>query len=172
MTALKTNVISKMQYLELGGTYAVTQQFNLAVGVPLIVDATSNRALPATVAGSPRFVHGTRGIGDIVVGGRYWFMSCDQNPHQNLSVGLGLKAADGQQQRPDMFPNAQGRDVRERPVDQSIQLGDSGYGFVLSFEGFKQFGVMTAFGSGVYMFNPKDQNDTLSPPALLNPVGT
>ena len=30
---------------------------------------------------------------------------------------------------------------------------------------------MTAFASGVYVFNPRAENGTLSPPALLNPAG-
>ena len=32
-------------------------------------------------------------------------------------------------------------------------------------------GLAVVFANGVYLFNPKDQNDTLSAPALLNPVG-
>jgi hypothetical protein len=171
VTALGTQVISKMRYMELSGTYAVTSQWNVAVGVPLILDASSNRALPANVAGSPRYVHSSAGIGDIIVTGRHWFMNCEQNPHQNFSLGVGVKMPTGEGQATDMFPNALGQDVRERPVDQSIQLGDTGWGLSVTFEGFKQFGFVTTFASGVYQFNPKDQNDTLSPPALLNPVG-
>jgi hypothetical protein len=171
VTALGTNVISKMRYLEVNGTYAITTQWNVTASAPLILEASSNRALPATVAGSPRFVHSTSGLGDLTVGGRYWFMNCDANPHQNFSLGVGLKMPTGDSGATDMFPNALGQDVRERPVDQSIQLGDSGWGFGLSLEGFRQFGPISAFASGVYIFNPKDQNGTLSPPALLNPVG-
>ena len=87
VTALGTQVISKMSYLEVNGTYAVTTQWNLSVAVPVIVNASSNRALPSTVAGSPRFVHSSSGIGDVMVGARHWFLNCDSNPHQNFSVG-------------------------------------------------------------------------------------
>jgi hypothetical protein len=171
VTALGTNVISKMRYMELNGTYAVTTQWNLSVSAPLILKASSNRALPSTVAGSPRFVHSSSGLGDVTVGGRYRFMNCDANPHQNFSVGAALKMPTGNSNATAMFPNGAGQDVRERPVDQSIQLGDGGWGFSLSAEGFKQLGRVVAFASGVYVFNPRDQNETLSPPALLNPVG-
>lgn len=171
VTALGTNVISKMRYLEAGATYALTTQWNVSAAVPLILDASSNRALPSTVAGSPRFVHSSSGLGDMTVGVRRWFMNCDANPHQNVSVGLGVKTPTGRSNVTDMFPNAQGLDTRERPVDQSIQLGDGGWGLNVSAEAFRQFGVVAAFASGVYVFNPKDQNETLSPPALLNPAG-
>ena len=171
VTALGTQVISKMSYLEVNGTYAVTTQWNLSVAVPVIVNASSNRALPSTVAGSPRFVHSSSGIGDVMVGARHWFLNCDANPHQNFSVGAAVKMPTGNSDATDRFPNAQGKDVRERPVDQSIQPGDGGWAFALLAEGFRQFGRASAFVSGVYVVNPKDQNDTLSPPALLNPVG-
>jgi hypothetical protein len=171
VTALGTNVISKMRYMEMSGTYALSTQWNVSVAAPIIVKASSNRALPATVAGSPRFVHSTSGLGDMTVGVRRWFMNCDANPHQNFSIGVGLKMPTGNSNASDTFPNALGQDVRDRPVDQSIQLGDGGWGFNVSAEGFKQLGVVAAFASGVYVFNPKDENETLSPPALLNPVG-
>ncbi len=171
VTRLGTQVISKMQYMDVNATYAVSTQLSVVAGAPIIVNASSNRALPATVAGSPRFAHTTRGLGDMTVGGRYWFMDCDSNPAQNFAFGVGVKMPTGNSTATDMFPNGLGQDVRERPVDQSIQLGDSGWGFNVTAEGFKQFGYVSAFASGVYLFNPKDQNDTLSPPALLNPVG-
>ena len=50
----RTNVISKMNYSEMSVAYAPTQQWNVAVGVPVILLASSNRALPATVTTSPQ----------------------------------------------------------------------------------------------------------------------
>jgi hypothetical protein len=171
VTALGTQVISRMRAMELSGTYAVTAQLNVSVGVPLMLRATSNRALPSTRAGSPRFEHGVTGVGDVLIGARYWFLGCEDNPTQNVSIGVALKTPTGESGVTDSFPNALGQDVRVRPVDQSIQLGDGGWGFNLSAEAFKQFGPISAFASGVYLFTPKDQNRTLSPPALLNPLG-
>lgn len=170
VTRLNTMVISKTKAMELSGTYAINQQLNVTAGVPLILRASSNRALPATVAGSPRFEHSTAGIGDTMVTARYWIMNCENNPTQNISFGFGLKMPTGESNATDEFPNALGQDVRLRPVDQSIQLGDGGWGFTANIEAFRQFGYITAFGTMIYLFNPKGQNDTLSPPALLNPV--
>jgi len=171
VTSLKTQVISKMRFLEVGAVYAVNQQFNLTLGVPFIGYASSNRALPATLAGSPRFAHTATGFGDITVGGRYWLMDCDDNPNQNIGIGLSLKIPTGDNGVKDLFPNGAGEDLRVRPVDQSIQPGDGGWGFIASFQWFKGVRDFTLFAHGAYLFNPRGQNETPSAPAFLNPVG-
>ncbi|HWP83886.1 MAG TPA: hypothetical protein VNN17_01740 [Terriglobia bacterium] len=170
VTSLRTNVISKMRYIDFSGTYGLTPQWNLTFDVPFMF-ASSNRALPSNVAGSTRYVQSSTGFGDVLVGARYWFLDCDSNPDRNISLGFGLKTPTGDSEVHDLFPNAQGLDVRERVVDQSIQLGDGGWGFYLASEIFWQIQKFTVFGSGIYVFNPRTQNDTFSPPAMLNPVG-
>jgi hypothetical protein len=47
-------------------------------------------------------------------------------------------------------------------VDQSIQLGDGGWGFVFSTDMFKRVGRATVYGSGVYLVNPRDTNGVLT----------
>ena len=171
VTRLNTQVISKMRFMELGGIYALNRQLNLTVGIPYMIKGSSSRALPATVAGSPRFEHTASGIGDITLGARYWLFGCDDSPDQNIALGLSLKMPTGESKIQDLFPNGAGQDIRYRDVDQSIQPGDDGWGFILSFQAYKALGDFTLFASGAYQFNPKGQNDTLSAPAFLNPVG-
>jgi hypothetical protein len=55
-----------------------------------------------------------------------------------------------------------------RKVDQSIQPGDGGLGFLTELQAFKSFGRVTAFASGSYLFNPKEQNDFLRDPTATN----
>lgn len=57
-------------------------------------------------------------------------------------------------------------------MDQSIQPGDGGFGFVTELQAFKSFGRFTAFASGNYLFNPRQQNDYLRDPSNLNPDPT
>jgi Putative MetA-pathway of phenol degradation len=171
VSRLGTQVISKMRYMELSGVYALTQQWNLEVGIPYVLKASSNRALPSSAAGSPRYTQSTSGLGDLTVGARHWFMDCAANPDRNFALGLGVKAPTGEKNSTDLFPNAAGQDFRERGVDQSILLGDGGWGFNLNAIGFMQFGDYMVFANGVYLFNPSGQNDVLSPPSMLNPAG-
>jgi hypothetical protein len=107
----------------------------------------------------------------MLFGARHWFMDCATYPDRNVSVSFGMKAPTGRSDARDLFPNAQGLDIRERVVDQSIQLGDGGWGFYLSSEGFAQVGSWTLFGSGIYLFNPRTRNNTISPPSMLAPGG-
>jgi hypothetical protein len=44
------------------------------------------------------------------------------------------------------------------PVDQSIQPGDGGFGYIAEIQAFKSFGSVTAYLSGGYLFNPKGTN--------------
>lgn len=170
VTSLGTQVISKMKFMELGAIYAWNERLNLTLGIPYILKGSSNRALPSSVAGSPRFTHTTTGIGDVQVGGRYWLFDCDDSPDQNVSFGLSLKMPTGSSRKQDLFPNGAGTDIRLRDVDQSIQPGDDGWGFSISLEAYKALGNFTLFGSGSYLFNPKGHNNTFSAPAFLNPV--
>ncbi|MBF8269967.1 MAG: hypothetical protein HW411_1278 [Gammaproteobacteria bacterium] len=166
-----TQVISKMKSMDIGLVYAWNQQLNLTLSLPYVLDGSSNRALPAGVVGSPRFEHSASGIGDMTLGSRYWLMSCPDNPDQNIGLGLVVKVPTGDSKAQDLFPDRRGLNIKMRDVDQSIQPGDGGWGFALSLEAFKTVGDFTLFASGAYIFNPKGQNNTLSPPAFLNPVG-
>jgi hypothetical protein len=171
VTQYGTQVISKTNAVDFSGIYAATPQWNLSLTVPLFVLASSNRALPASVSGSPRYIHTATGFGDILIGAHYWLMDCDSHRDQNISLGISLKVPSGDSSATDLFPNALGQDIRTRVVDQSIQPGDGGWGFTLSVDAFKQFGRLTVFGNGVYLFNPRGRNDTISPPSFLNPNG-
>ena len=171
VTALHTQVISSMKFMELGAVYAWSQQLNLTIGIPYFLDATSSRALPATVANSPRFEQSASGIGDMELGARYWLYDCDDSPDQNIGLGLSIKLPTGDSMARDLFPNGAGLTVRNRVVDQSIQPGDGGWGFVISFQGYKAIGDFTLFANAAYLFNPRGQNDTYSAPAFLNPAG-
>lgn len=170
VTALGTQVISNSKMMEFGLVYAWNDRLNLTLGIPYLIDGSSSRALPASVAGSPRFEQSASGIGDVQLGARYWLFDCAESPTQNIGLGFSIKMPTGESDATDQFPNGAGTDIRSRVVDQSIQPGDDGWGFSISFEGFKAVGDFTLFASAAYQFNPKGHNDTFSAPAFLNPV--
>ena len=166
-----TQVISEMYYSELSALYAWSQQLHLTANIPIILDASSNRALPAGVVGSPRFEQSSSGVGDITFGARYWLFNFQETTDKNIGLGFSLKAPTGDSMATDQFPNAAGNNITTRVVDQSIQPGDGGWGFIISFEAFKAIGDFTLFASGSYLFNPDDQNDTYSPRSMLSAAG-
>ena len=71
---------------------------------------------------------------------------------QNVAIGFGMKFPTG---NPGVTNIVNGQ---VRTVDQSIQLGDGGYGFSLDAQAYKGVGFATFFGLGTYLFNPRVNN--------------
>jgi hypothetical protein len=61
------------------------------------------------------------------------------------------------------------RITQRRPVDQSIQPGDGGWGILAEMQAFRNLGRVTAFASANYLSNPREQNDYLRDPTAVNP---
>ena len=154
-----TNVINHVHQPLVGVTYGVTDRFSLSADLPYF---QALRRSPW--AGSrPTFATSAHGISDLVVTGRYWVTNPNKSHTQNLSVGVGLKFPTGNDRAEDDFlvrvaPDGT-RITEVRPVDQSIQPGDGGFGILTEVQGFKGIGRFVAFVSGAYLFNPKEMND-------------
>jgi hypothetical protein len=100
------------------------------------------------------------GIGDISVSGRVWVARPPAESRQNLAIGFGVKFPTGNPGLRDSVITSTGPVTRA--VDQSIQPGDGGYGFSLDLQGFKVMGPVTLYGSGIYLFNPRNINGVLT----------
>lgn len=155
------NVVNRQQILDLGATYAVNRQLNLTLGVPFLVYGSWSIPLPVDPPGT-RQVQSAKGVGDITLTGRYWLLGCENNRRGNLGLGLGVKFPTGNADARDRFPDITGGNAAVKPVDQSVQPGDGGWGAILDFQGFRQVGSATLFASGTYLLNPRDTNDTPS----------
>jgi len=127
------------------------------------------------VSGSrPTFATNASGISDMTLIGRYWVGNPDTRQTSNISVGLGVKAPTGNDRAEDAFldsvdPKTGVRKYTVKPVDQSIQPGDGGWGIVADFTAFKAFGKIVGYASGYYLANPREQNDFLRDPTTVNP---
>src|SRR4029079_6287203 len=66
-----------------------------------------------------------------------------------------IKCPAGKSNVTDTVLAGNGRTVTQ-VVDQSIQLGDGGWGIPLDFQAYKRFGKTTVYASGVYLLNPRD----------------
>ena len=115
------------------------------------------------------------GIGDLRLTGQYWLFDPASHGSGNVQLGLGFKAPTGGDRVEDDHITVEDDGsigfVR-RPVDFSIMPGDGGWGIITSFQAFKSFGRVTAFGSGSYLFSPQEQNDYLRNPTNPNPDPT
>ena len=164
-----TYVVNTQDALDLSGTYALTRRLNLALAVP-IIRASWSIPLPVTSTGE-RNEQNAQGIGDVVLGARYWMYNPDVHRRGNLSLGLGVKAPTGRYDVTDTYPDRTGTNPQAKAVDQSIQPGDGGWGAVFEINGFKTIGRGSYYGSGTYLMNPRDTNGSPSLVVGLSPGG-
>jgi hypothetical protein len=153
-----TNVINHVHQPSIGFSYGVTDRLSVSADLPYF---HAHRRSPVG-GGRPSFVTAASGISDVTVTARYWLGDPKKHSHQNLSVGLGFKLPTGNDRAEDDFllRVVNGARITEvRPVDQSIQPGDGGYGFVPELQAFKVFGRFVTFVSGSYLINPRETND-------------
>jgi len=158
---LGTNVINTQKQTLFDLSHAVTDRFSFSVAVPVVV-ATWGIPRPTTPAPGPRATEHGQGLGDVSAIGRYWVFDPMKHSDRNLSVGLGVKTPTGNQNQYDVYVDNSGVNPTSKPIDQSIQPGDGGWGAQLEVQGFTRIGRAFVFGSANYLLNPKDVNDAPS----------
>jgi len=158
---LGTNVVNTQKQTLFALSHAVNNRVSFAVAVPIVV-ATWGIPRPLTPAPGPRATEHGQGLGDISAIGRYWVFDPVKHSSRNFSVGLGFKAPTGEHNEYDVYADNQGLNPTSKPIDQSIQPGDGGWGALLEVQGFTRVKRTFVFGSINYLLNPRDINDTPS----------
>jgi hypothetical protein len=154
---------------DIGVSRALTERITVSLGVPFVVDsswALRDPAFPFPQERREIAQHG-RGIGDISVTSRMWLFDPDTHESWNVAAGAGLKFPTGNSRYQDRFIDRIDRTEALRYVDQSVQPGDGGWGLMLEGHGFWRVKRLFLFGSGSYLANPQDTNDTPSIIAVL-----
>lgn len=161
----KTYVINTQQALDIGVAYAVNDRLGFSLGIPLL---KASWAVPTPIrpVPGPRAKQEASGLGDVSLTGRYWAFAPESR--HNVSLGLGVKAPTGKYDVTQEYPNIDGTNRAEKAVDQSVQLGDGGWGILFDVQAFRQFSKGTLFASGTYLANPRDTNGT---PSILVGLG-
>ncbi len=140
-----TNVQNAM---DVNATYAVSNRLSLSLDAPFLVTSyTLNRVPPGGTAPVKEGTH-SAGLGDMTLRASYWIRSTYQS-RQNLAFSLGIQAPTG---AADVQDTIYGRTVAE---DVSVQPGDKAWAPAAGVRGFRDFGALTVFGSGVYLFDPR-----------------
>jgi hypothetical protein len=159
---LGTNVVNKQNAITLSAAYQWTPRLSVNVGVPFI-NASWSIPSPITVGAlGPRAQQDGRGLGDITALTRVALFNPQTHHTWNIMVGGGVKLPTGNNDYKDRNPGISGQDNTLRPVDSSVQPGDGGWGVLLDAQGFRSFKRVMAFGSGTYLANPRNTNNTPS----------
>lgn len=162
-----TQVINDAHNFDFGLTYAISSQLSFSVNMPY---ATNDRSslyehYGNSVEANPeqkRFHTYSKGIGDARVSVTYWLFDPMTHPKGSIAVGAGIKAPTGDYNvQGDFYKLDKNRKeyILRRYVDQSIQLGDGGWGYSVEVQGYKSlFKNASAYFNGFYLFSPRELN--------------
>ena len=168
-----TEVINLSHALDLGISYQPNARLSFAVNLPIQYNDRSSlyEHYGNAVSANPdqkRFHTYSKGIGDMRISATYWMLNPYKLPKFNFALGAGIKLPTGNPGVTGDFHklDKEKRDyVVNKPVDQSIQLGDGGVGYSLELQGYGQITKsLTAYFNGYYLFNPKETNNVLRSP--------
>lgn len=167
-----TEVINKTHFFDLGITYGLSDRLSLAVNLPLIFNDRSSLYehygnLPNANPEHKRFHTGSQGIGDLRLSASYWLLRPEKVQRHNLAVGLGVKLPTGNENVQDEFHKRKTSDGADsiivKAVDQSIQLGDGGWGLSFELQGYARlFKNASLYFNGFYLLTPQETNNTVS----------
>ncbi len=159
--------INHSHFVDVSITYAFDDRFGLTLTIPYARHERSSVATDSSGAILRRFSTHNSGLADLRLIGSAWLFDPKDHAQGNLQLGVGLDLPTGDDDARDVFPTydaARGQLVPiMRPVDQSIQLGDGGYGVLLSVYGFRHVTPRLALvAEGTYAVTPEETNGVAS----------
>lgn len=163
-----TEVINKVHSFDISIVHSFKSRYFASMVVPVLFNYRSSlyEHYGNSITANPqrkRFATQSAGIGDMRLSISSWVLNPKKKHKGNFAVGLGLKLPTGNAEALDDFhrrkPNGDDSTFR-KAVDQSIQLGDGGFGFSLEAQGYQHlFKNASLFYSGFYLFNPRNTNN-------------
>lgn len=150
-------------------TYGITDRLYTSVTIPTVINTRSSLYEHGREERNTTF---SRGLADIRVGVGYWLFDLEKHQNGNLALGLGLKLPTGSYNASDIFYNVGPEGSPQvRPVDQSIQPGDGGFGITVDFQFYQKIAErLFAYGGGFYLINPRETNGTRTFRETLSPI--
>lgn len=152
-----TEVINNSHSWDFAINYGITNRFYAGITIPTVIN---NRSSLYEHGRTERESTYSRGIADIRLGVGYWLLNPEKHINGNLALGVGVKLPTGNYSATDIFYNVgPNGESQVRPVDQSIQPGDGGFGFTLDTQFYQKVSTnLHAYFSGFYLFNPRGTN--------------
>lgn len=150
-----SEVINNVNTFDLSIVHYFNNRWSLSLGLPFLANSRSQLS---KYGRNDRFKTHSFGLGDARINLYRWIFKPTALSKGNIQLGLGIKLATGDYKYQDYFPvNSTNKELR--PVDQSIQLGDGGTGFILEINEYYNFTPAAGlYGNMYYLFNPREQN--------------
>jgi len=157
--AENTEVINNTHSLDISATYSLTYRLSFSLVIPVSYTDRSSLYEHLGNNSKQRFHTQSQGLGDIRLSASYWLLDPEKHMDGNISFGLGVKAPTGNYNVEDDFHRSEG--IQRRPVDQSMQLGDGGWGITFEMQAYqKLFNRAYGYVNGFYLVNPRNTNST------------
>lgn len=166
----QTYVVNRQNSVTATVGYQLTPRVSLMAGIPFI---ESSWGIPSPRSGGPeaRANENARGLGDVTTLARVALFNPSTSTRSwNIIVGGGVKFPTGNNEATDIFPDGNGNNNVERYVDISVHPGDGGWGAIMDFQAYKQFGRVTTFGGGTWLANPRDTGTASRGNMVSNPT--
>ncbi len=154
-----TEVINWSHGMDFNVSYAFSERLYGLVSLPF---AYNERSSLYEHGRTERHTTYSGGLADMRIGAGYWLLSGENAQKGNTAIGLGLKIPTGNYNAKSTFYNVGPEGEPElRPVDQSIQLGDGGFGLIVDAQGIRNlYSKLFLYYDGFYMFNARNTNGT------------
>lgn len=159
-------MINRVSTVDITISYGITSRWNANLTLPFLF---AERSSVFEHTDGRRHSMYANGLGDLRFVSDYWLLDPHRHMDGNISVGVGFKAPTGDDHATDTSYRSDGRVTR--PVDQSIQPGDGGWGLVLQLQAYqKVYAGLFAYVQGFYLIAPQEKNDTQTVMADMQPI--
>lgn len=160
-------MINKVSLIDVSLSYGFTARWTATLDIPYI-DAERNSLFEHT--DGQRHSMYSSGLGDVRLVTDYWLFDPHQHMDGNIALGIGVKAPTGDDKASDTSHRATG--PVHRPVDQSIQPGDGGWGMILQLQAYQKiYQHLYGYVQGSYTLTPQEHNQTETVTADMRPPG-
>ncbi len=164
-----TEVINHSHAWDFSVTYGLSDRWYASLVIPMVLNTRSSLYEHGR---EERNVTFSRGISDVRWNLGYWLVDPGSLPKGNIAVAVGMKLPTGNYNASDIFYNVGVEGSPEvRPVDQSIQPGDGGFGITAELQFYRELSAgWFLYGGGFYLFNPRETNGTRTFRETLSPI--
>lgn len=139
-------------------TYGLNDRASVTLTLPFLYGTQSR-----FYADLRRHVVQSIGLGDVNLIANTWLWTPQERPNGNVNLGLGVKSSFGSNTVEDDWWLADSSEIRH-VVDQSIQLGDGGWGIIIQGQAYQRILPSTSvYFVGTYMLSTREHTDVPSP---------
>lgn len=167
--ANNTEVINYSHALDLNINYMFSDQVFGIVTLPFVYNERSSLYEHGRQS---RHTSYSQGLADMSFGIGYWLFSAENSENGNVSLAISIKLPTGDYAASSEFYNVGPDGSSEiRPVDQSIQPGDGGFGLIVSTQGYHKLAQSVyVYYDAFYLINPRNTNGTRTFRETLSPL--